>query len=137
VALKLEGPLDDAISTILINGLVTWFGVTFNVTGKFILEVVEQWGKLYRLEGGDIMHVHDIVSNCMDGQDASFICVHKLIVKCSYKITYFYILPNSMSNLVTKTSDFQTFLKFSSYKLSLGNFSTSLSSPFPKVMNSK
>jgi len=137
MALKLEGPLDDAIHTILTNSLVTRFGVIFNVAGKFILEVVEQWGKLHRLKGGDIMYAHDIVSNCMDGRDASFVCVHELIVKCSYKITYFYILPNSMSNSVTKTSDFQTFLKFSSYKLSLGNFGTSLSSPFPKVTNSK
>jgi len=137
VAPKLEGPLDDTIRTILTNGLVTRFSVTFNVAGKFILEVVEQWGKLRRLEGGDIMHAHDIVSNRMDGRDASFVCVHELIVKCSYKITYFYILPNSMSNLVTKTSDFQTFLKFLSYKLSLGNFGTSSSSPFPKVTNSK
>jgi len=109
----------------------------FNIAGKFIPEVVEQWGKLHRLEGGDIMHMHDIVSNCMDGQDASFVHVYELIVKCSYKITYFYILPNSMSNSVTKTSDFQTFPKFLSYKLSLGNFSTSSSSPFPKVTNSK
>jgi len=104
VAPKLEGPLDDTIHTILTNGLVTRFGVTFNVAGKFILEVIEQWGKLRCLKGGDIMHAHDIVSNCMDGQDASFVLVRELIVKCSYKITYFYILPNSMSNSVTKTS---------------------------------
>jgi len=137
VAPKLEGPLDDTIRTILTNGLVTQFGVTFNIAGKFIPEVVEQWGKLHRLEGGDIMHAYDIVSNCMDGRDASFVCMCELIVKCSYKITYFYILPNSMSNSVTKTSDFQTFPKFSSYKLSSGNFSTLSSSPFPKVTNSK
>ena len=137
MALKLEGPLDNAICTILTNSLVTQFGVTFNVTGKFILEVIEQWDKLHRLEGGDIMHMHDIVSNCMDSQDTFFVHVRKLIVKCSYKITYFYILPNSISNSVTKMSDFQTFPKFSSYKLSLGNFSTSLLSPFPKVTNSK
>jgi len=137
MAPKLEGPLDDAIRTILTNSLVTRFGVTFNVAGKFIPEVIEQWGKLRRLEGGDIMHTHDIVSNRMDGQDASFVCVRELIVKCSYKITYFYILPNSMSNSVTKMSNFQTFPKFSSYKLSLGNFGTSLSSLFPKVTNSK
>ena len=132
-----KGPLDDAIHTILTNGLVTQFGVMFNVTGKFIPEVVEQWGKLHCLEGRDIMHAHNIVSNHMDSRDASFVHVHELIVKCSYKITYFYIFPNSMSNSVTKTSDFQPFPKFSSYKLSLGNFSTSSSSPFPKVMNSK
>ena len=45
---------------------------------KFLLEVVEQWGKLHRLEGGDIMHVHDIVSKCRDGRDASFIRMHEL-----------------------------------------------------------
>ena len=89
MAPKLEGPLDDAIRTILTNSLVTRFGVTFNVAGKFIPEVVEQWGKLRRLEGGDIMHAHDIVSNRMDGRDASFVRVRELIVKCSTKITYF------------------------------------------------
>ena len=83
MAPKLEGPLDDAIRTILTNGLVTRFGVTFNVAGKFIPEVVEQWGKLRRLEGGDIMHAHDIVSKRMDGRDTSFVCVRELIVKCS------------------------------------------------------
>ena len=83
MAPKLEGPLDDAIRTILTNGLVTRFGVTSNVAGKFLLEVVEQWGKLRRLEGGDIMHAHDIVSNRMDGRDASFVRVRELIVKCS------------------------------------------------------
>jgi len=49
------------------NGLVTWFCALPKVIRKFILEDVEQWGKLYRLEGGDIMHAHDIVPKCMDG----------------------------------------------------------------------
>jgi len=35
--------------------------------GKILLKVVEQWGKLRCLEGGDIMHVHEIVSECKDG----------------------------------------------------------------------
>ena len=42
-----------------------------------------------------------------------------------------------MSNSVTRTSNIETFPKFSSYKLSLGNFGTSSSSPFPRVTNSK
>lgn len=47
---------------------------------KFLPEAVEQWGKLRRLEGGDIMHAHDIVPKRMDGRDASFIRVRELIV---------------------------------------------------------
>jgi len=43
---------------------------------------VEQWGKLRHLEGGDIMHTHDIVPKRMDSQDASFIHVRDLIVEC-------------------------------------------------------
>jgi hypothetical protein len=73
------GPLGDAIRNVLTNGLATRFCVSSKVARKFIPKDVEQWGKLHRLEGGDIMHAHDIVSKCMDGRDVSFICVHELI----------------------------------------------------------
>jgi len=82
VAPKQVAPLDNTIHKVIMNGLVTWFCVLPRVARKFIPEDIEQWGKLYHLEGGDIMHVHDIVPKCMDSQDASFICVHDLIVKC-------------------------------------------------------
>jgi hypothetical protein len=59
---------------------VTRFGVSLNVTKKLLLEVIEQWGKLHHLEGRDIMHMHNIISKCTDGQDASFIHVHELIL---------------------------------------------------------
>ena len=85
-----------------------------NITRKFLPEIIEQWGKLCRLKGGDMIHVHDIVSNRMDSQDVSFICVCELIVKHSWKITHFYILPNSMSNLLIETSNIETVPKFSS-----------------------
>ena len=73
--------LGDTICKVLSNGLATQFGVSSNVASKFLLEIIEQWGKLHCLEGGDIMHARGIVFKCMDGQDASFICVHELIVK--------------------------------------------------------
>ena len=78
MAPKRVGPLNPSIRKVLTNSLVTWFSVSSNVTKKFLLEVVEQWGKLRHHEGGDIMHVHDIVSKCRDGRDASFICVREL-----------------------------------------------------------
>ena len=53
--------LDNSICKILTNSLVTQFSVLSRVTGKFLLEVVEQWGKLHCLEGEDIMHAHDTV----------------------------------------------------------------------------
>jgi len=137
MAPKRVGPLKDAIRKVLTNGLATQFCVLPTVARKFLLEVVEQWGKLHRLEGGDIMHAYDIVSKCMDGQDASFIHVRELIVNCSWKIICPSLLPNSMSNLLTKTSAIKTFLKISNYKRFLGNFGTSLSSLFPKAMNLK
>ena len=71
--------LDNSIRTILTNGLVTWFSILSRVAQKFLLEVVKQWGKLCCLKGGDIMHVHEIVSQCRDSQDASFIHVHELV----------------------------------------------------------
>ena len=61
------------------NGLVTWFSILSRVAGKFLPEVVEQWGKLHCLEGGDIMHAYDIVSQRKDSQDASFIRVRELV----------------------------------------------------------
>ena len=82
MALKRVGPLDDTIHKVLTNGLVTRFCVSPKVMRKFLLEDVEQWGKLRHLEGGDIMHTHDIVPKCMDGCDASFIHVCELIIKC-------------------------------------------------------
>jgi hypothetical protein len=51
---------------VLVNGLATRFCVWSTVARKFLPEDVEQWGKLRRLEGGDIMHAHDIVSKQMD-----------------------------------------------------------------------
>jgi hypothetical protein len=61
------------------NGLVTWFSILLRVTQKILLEVIEQWGKLHHLEGGDIMHAHGIISQCKDGQDASFICMCEVV----------------------------------------------------------
>ena len=78
MAPKRVGTLDPPIRKVLTNGLVTWFGVLLNVAKKFLPEVVEQWGKLRRLEGGDIMHAHDIISKRRDGRDASFIRVREL-----------------------------------------------------------
>jgi len=68
------------------NGLATQFGVFPRVTRKYLLEDVEQWGKLRHLEGGDIMHVYKIVSKRMDGRDATFIRVRDLIVTCVQEV---------------------------------------------------
>jgi hypothetical protein len=73
------GRLDDTIRKVLVNGLATWFCVEPKVARKFIPEAIEQWGKLRRLEGGDIMHSHGIVPKPMDGRDASFVRVRELL----------------------------------------------------------
>ena len=60
-------------------------------------------------------------------------CVFRLHV-CFFfsgKILDFYLLLNSMSNSLIETSAIETFPKFSSWKLSLGNSGTSSSFPFP------
>src|SRR5713226_1278248 len=59
------------------------------------------------------------------------------IVKCLLKLIYLYLFPNSMSNLLIETSAIKTFPKSLSFKCFLGNFSPSLSSPFPKAGNLK
>jgi len=70
------------------NGLVTWFSVQPKVARKFLLEAVEQWGKLCCLEGGDIMHVHDIVAKHMDSRDASFVHVCELFSNVFLKLIF-------------------------------------------------
>ena len=114
MAPKRVATLGDTIRKVLTNGLVTQFGVSSNVAKKFLPEIIEQWGKLHRLEGRDIMHMCGIISKRMDGRDASFICVHELIVKYSWKIISFHLLPNSMSNSLIKTSDIKMFPQNSS-----------------------
>jgi hypothetical protein len=79
VAPNRVGHLDDTIRKVLVNGLATRFCVQSKVASKFLPKDVEQWGKLRRLEGGDIMHADDIVPKRMDGRDASFVRVCKLL----------------------------------------------------------
>ena len=134
MAPKRVGTLDPTIRKVLTNGLVTRFGISLEVAKKFLPKVVEQWGKLRRLEGGDIMHAHDIVSRCADGRDVSFIRVRELVF---LEMTDFNALPNSMSNLLIETTAIETFPWISSYEHFLGNFATSLSSPFLKATNLK
>lgn len=82
MAPKRVGTLDGAIRKILANGLATRFCTSSDVTKKYLPKNVEQWGKLRRLEGGDIMHACDIVPKRRDGRDASFIRVRNLIATC-------------------------------------------------------
>ena len=76
------GTLNKAVRNVLTNGLATRFGVFPRVARKYLPKDVELWGKLRRLEGGDIMHAYKIVSKRMDGRDATFIRVRDLIVTC-------------------------------------------------------
>ena len=124
MAPKRVGPFDNSIHKILTNGLETRYDVLPSVAKRFLLNDVEQWDKLRRLEGGDIMHAHSIVSKRLDGRDASFIRVRDLIVGCFIEIIDFYLLPNSMSNSLVETSAIQTVLKCSDHESSSGNSCT-------------
>jgi len=86
VTLSQVGTLNKAIRKVLTNGLATQFSVFPRVARKYLLEDVEQWGKLCHLEGGDIMHAYKIVSKRMDSQDATFIHVCDLIVTCVQEV---------------------------------------------------
>ena len=79
---KRVAPLKKSIRNIITNGLATRFRVLPRVVRKYLLVDVEQWGRLRRLEGGDIMHAHGIVRERMDGRDASFIRVRDPIIEC-------------------------------------------------------
>ena len=50
MALKQVGCLDAAICKVLTSGLATWFCVSLRVARNFLLEDVEQWGKLQCLD---------------------------------------------------------------------------------------
>jgi hypothetical protein len=75
VAPKHVATLNNFIHKILTNSLVTQFSVLLRVAQKILPKVIEQWGKLRCLKGGDIMHIYGIVSQCKDSQDVSFIHV--------------------------------------------------------------
>jgi hypothetical protein len=77
----------------LVNGLMTRFCVHPKAARNFLPEAVEQWGKLRRLEGGDIMHAHDVVPKRMDGRHLSSVCVNYCIVKCFSRLIYLYLSP--------------------------------------------
>ena len=134
VAPKKVCRLDETIHKVVVNGLATRFGVRPMVARKFLPEAVEQWGKLRRLEGGDIMHAHAIVCKRMDGRDASFIRVREY---CHVFESYLSLFPDSMSNLLIETSAIETFPKTSSLKHSSGSFSTSSLSLFLSARNLK
>ena len=136
MAPKWVGPLSDIMRKVT-NGLATRFCVKPKVTKKFLPDDIEQWGKPYRLEGGDITHVHGIVSRCIDGHNVSFIPCAWTNCQIFLKKKMFLSLPNSISNLLIKTSNIETFPKNSSYNHSSGNFCTLSPSPFPKAKNLK
>jgi len=71
VAAERVGRIDETMRKVLMNGLATRFCVGPKVARKILLKAVKQRGKLRRLEGGDIMHTHDIVPKRMNGRDVS------------------------------------------------------------------
>jgi hypothetical protein len=104
------GRLDNTIRKVLVNSLATRLHVEPKVARKFLPENVEQWGKLRRLEGGDIMHAHDLVRKCMDGQDASFVHVHEPC-QIFFRANFSQFSPDSMSSLLIDVSAIETSLK--------------------------
>ncbi len=92
MAPKRVGPLNHNIHKVVVSGLATRFCVELKVARKFLPEAIEQWDKLRRLEGGDIMHTHDIVPKRIDGQDASFVRVRELLSNSFLKLIYIFSL---------------------------------------------
>ena len=106
MAPKRVGCLDDTICKVLVNGLATRFCVQPRVARKFLPEDVEQWGKMCRLEGGDIMHAHDIVPKRMDGRDASFVRVCELL-SMSFQTNLSLSFPRQYEQLVDRNQHHQ------------------------------
>ena len=92
MAPKRVGPLNHNIRKVVVSGLATRFCVELKVARKFLPEAVEQWGKLRRLEGGNIMHADNIVPKCMDGRDASFVRVREPLSNSFSKLIYIFSL---------------------------------------------
>jgi hypothetical protein len=64
---------------VIISGLRTRYDISAAVARKIIPVAVEQWGKLRRLEGGDIMHAHALVPDRQKRRDASYVHVREIL----------------------------------------------------------
>jgi hypothetical protein len=69
--------LGDGEYKVLVASLATRFGRSVPYIKRFIprATVFTQYGKVQRLEGGDMMHAADIASRPRDGQDATYVRV--------------------------------------------------------------
>lgn len=71
--------ISDTYRKAIISALVTRYQIRRGSAGKILPTVIEQWGKLLRLEGGDTMHARDLVPDRPNSRDASFVRVREIL----------------------------------------------------------
>lgn len=71
----LQQPLPPNFRSILLATLSTCFNVDKKIIGKLIPPTtpVDQYGRIQRLEGGDTIQAHDLVTHSSDNRDMSFV----------------------------------------------------------------
>ncbi|KAI0052945.1 hypothetical protein FA95DRAFT_1482442 [Auriscalpium vulgare] len=68
---RVVGPVSRGIQNALTSALATRYGVTNTTARRHLPAQLEQWGKIRRLEGGDMMHARALVPE--RGRDASYV----------------------------------------------------------------
>ncbi|KAI0052234.1 hypothetical protein FA95DRAFT_1669516, partial [Auriscalpium vulgare] len=68
---KAVGPVEQGTRKVLASALATRYSISVAAAKKYLPNELEQWGKVRRLEGGDMMHARGLVSD--GGRDASYV----------------------------------------------------------------
>ncbi|KAI0039304.1 hypothetical protein FA95DRAFT_1585314 [Auriscalpium vulgare] len=68
---KAVGPVEQGTRKALASALATRYSISVAAAKRYLPNDLEQWGKVQRLEGGDMMHARGLVSD--GGRDASYV----------------------------------------------------------------
>jgi hypothetical protein len=79
MAPRVRESIPDIYRKAIISALVTRYPIRRADASKILPTVIEQWGKLHRLEGGDTMHARKLVPDRPNSRDASFVRVRGIL----------------------------------------------------------
>ncbi|KAI8990584.1 hypothetical protein BD414DRAFT_459234 [Trametes punicea] len=79
-----EAGIPTTVHTKLAQCLATRFNVTMAVARRHIPRILHQWGKVQRIDGGDMIHAADLVPHSEGGHDATFIRYQLLVDKYAH-----------------------------------------------------
>ncbi|KAL7280964.1 hypothetical protein ACG7TL_005913 [Trametes sanguinea] len=79
-----EAEIPTAVHTKIAQCLATRFDVTMAVARRYIPRILHQWGKVQRVDGGDMVHAADLVPRSEGGRDATYIRYQLLVDKYAH-----------------------------------------------------